>query len=125
MPDLNPYDELDPYARHHRLRHGDHAEYELWLRSRTWRALRTRLIKQSDGACEHCGRNYLVVLELHHLTYARLGCELDDDIEVLCRLCHEQADDARRTRRRVHSYLELDISARDDWLEPEGVITWP
>lgn len=99
MPDLNPYDELDAAQRRARLRHGGHDDYLLYLRSLTWRALRVRLIARAGGSCEHCGRDFLVVLDVHHRTYDRLGCELDRDLEVLCRSCHEIADRARRRRR--------------------------
>jgi hypothetical protein len=92
---VNPYDKLTPAQRHKRLRRGDHHEYELYLSSRPWRALRARLIA-ARGACERCGRDYLVVLQLHHHNYQRLGRELDSDLQVLCAPCHEQADRQRR-----------------------------
>jgi hypothetical protein len=92
---VNPYDELDAAGRHKRLRVGGHDEYELYLRSQAWRRLRCRLIVARGGACEGCGRAYLVVLELHHRTYATLGCERDGDLLVLCRSCHELAERAR------------------------------
>ena len=28
-------------------------------------------------------------LNVHHASYARLGCEVDADLEALCRRCHE------------------------------------
>lgn len=93
---MNPYDELTPLQRHVRLRGGTHAEYELYLHSRPWRQLRSRLIAARGGACEHCGRSYLVVLTVHHCTYATLGNERDGDLEVLCGACHELADKRRR-----------------------------
>ena len=34
-------------------------------------------------------------LDVHHKTYARLGCEAPEDLEVLCRACHDE----RHTRR--------------------------
>jgi hypothetical protein len=37
------------------------------------------------------------VLQLHHLTYDRLGCELDSDLKVVCVVCHE-IEDAERKR---------------------------
>jgi 5-methylcytosine-specific restriction endonuclease McrA len=93
---VNPYDELTPAQRRRRLRRGDHSEYELYLRSRPWRALRARLIVARGGACERCGRDYLVVLEVHHRSYRRIGRELDSDLQVLCASCHELADRQRR-----------------------------
>lgn len=29
-------------------------------------------------------------LDVHHVTYARLGQELPEDLEVLCRSCHDK-----------------------------------
>jgi len=40
------------------------------------------------GRCEDCGRDGRT--ELHHLTYARLFCERREDVEELCRDCHER-----------------------------------
>lgn len=39
-----------------------------------------------------CGFQFF---ELHHKTYERLGRERDDDLEVLCKPCHERADEQR------------------------------
>jgi 5-methylcytosine-specific restriction endonuclease McrA len=36
--------------------------------------------------CERCGGQD--ALQVHHRTYERLGAELDEDFEVLCRRCH-------------------------------------
>jgi hypothetical protein len=38
----------------------------------------------------------LVRLHMHHRTYERLGAELPSDLQVLCRPCHERADERRR-----------------------------
>ena len=69
--------------------------------------------------CQRCGAERCV-LQLHHKTYDRLGQEFDDDVEVLCVPCHQQADRERaaETTRRGY-YARLDGWARkvygDDW----------
>lgn len=98
---MNPYDELNAAERHRRLRDGGHDEYELYLRSQHWRQLRRRLIVSRGGACELCGRDFLVVLEVHHRTYATLGRERDGDLLVVCPPCHELADEQRRRHRYI------------------------
>lgn len=64
-----------------------------------WRALRGRLRKRR---CEYCGRGGM--MSLHHLTYARLGAELDEDMVTLCNACHRAAHGlpplGRRPRKR-------------------------
>lgn len=69
-------------------------QYTSHLRSDAWRDTRRRLIAQSQQRCERCGRfaNYL---EVHHRTYRNLGDELDEDLEVLCNPCHNEADEER------------------------------
>lgn len=49
-----------------------------------WRAFRERFRKSS---CARCGKGRRK-LELHHLTYERLGRETAFDVETLCDACH-------------------------------------
>lgn len=60
--------------------------YEHYLRTAHWRSIRNRALKLAGYQCERChvGRD----LQVHHLTYDRLGAEQDDDLEVVCRGCH-------------------------------------
>ncbi len=56
-------------------------------RSTGWKKTRRRLVgKESIGICRGCLKPGRV--ELHHLTYERLGNELDSDLLPLCRKCH-------------------------------------
>lgn len=88
----------------------DHSEeYRAYLASPAWAALAERRKREAQGVCQVCG--LVGELHLHHLTYARLGDEHWEDLMVLCRDCHELADqvrieelddpDARRTRNAV------------------------
>lgn len=71
---------------------------EKYLRSRHWRELRADILAKRPN-CQNCGLSrilcqffYFSDLDLHHLTYARLWRELPEDVQVLCRACHEIAE---------------------------------
>lgn len=70
--------------------------YKDYLRTPHWRETRARKAKAADYQCERCGefgrrgpRRMIIGLHVHHLTYERVGKELDSDLEVLCIACHE------------------------------------
>ncbi len=62
--------------------------YEEYLKSEYWYAL-VRAKRHSVGnKCEKCGSTHR--LEVHHLTYERLGQEKLMDLQVLCSYHHKQ-----------------------------------
>jgi hypothetical protein len=73
--------------------------YEIYLRSPIWRIRRRLWIAQTLGRCQGCGR-FRRPLTIHHLTYARLGCERRDDVQVLCWPCHRACEAQKPQRRR-------------------------
>jgi hypothetical protein len=55
---------------------------------------------------------------VHHKTYERLGCELDQDLEVLCPDCHKKADAERNSQTQSHHEdARLDGWATKKWGE--------
>lgn len=60
--------------------------YGQYLRSKHWDIVRRRALAVASGRCFYCGAKDS--LDVHHLTYRRRGCELDEDLIVLCRPCH-------------------------------------
>ena len=67
----------------------DKASYAAYLRSETWQATKRRKLSSVDWCCENCGAEWgMTALDVHHLTYERLGREKDEDLRVLCRACH-------------------------------------
>lgn len=60
--------------------------YVNYLKSKHWMLLRTKLI-QNHPYCEVC-ESTEKPLQLHHLTYSRLGRERDSDLVPLCNDCH-------------------------------------
>jgi hypothetical protein len=92
LPETNPFDAASTPAVVRFLRLRSHVAYEVYLRSQRWRQFRTAMLDLVDGTCECCGLreddSRLLVLDVHHQTYERLGCELPEDVLVLCRPCH-------------------------------------
>lgn len=81
----------------------DPAAYEKFIRSSRWRNICKDIKKQRGNRCEECG--YTWELSVHHLTYDRFGGrELPRDLQLLCRKCHEKADEERK--RQVHLEIE-------------------
>lgn len=60
--------------------------YEEYLKTDWWRKRRLRSFILTGDKCNRC--NATTNLQAHHKTYARIGKELDSDLEVLCRFCH-------------------------------------
>lgn len=85
--------------------------YYDYLKSPQWQTVRDAALKRANYQCEKCksAKN----LEVHHITYKRLGYELPEDLIVLCKDCHEN----------VHSE---DLKQNDDFFAnssegfPEG-----
>jgi hypothetical protein len=63
--------------------------YDFYLKTDHWLALRARLVKAAGHRCRLCNAGN-VTLNVHHRTYERRGCEIDDDLTVLCATCHER-----------------------------------
>jgi hypothetical protein len=61
--------------------------YAAYLRTAYWRGRRVRALLRSGGQCQVCYADDRP-LEVHHLTYQRLGWETDADLIVLCGPCH-------------------------------------
>ena len=63
--------------------------YHAYLHSPWWTARKAAVIRYRGYRCERCGLDQ-GRLYLHHRTYARLGHEHPDDLELLCRWCHQR-----------------------------------
>jgi hypothetical protein len=46
-------------------------------------------LAKAEHRCQGCGKQGDNSLDVHHLTYERMGDELDEDLAVMCRTCHE------------------------------------
>lgn len=61
--------------------------YRAYMRSPQWKALRLEFLDSKDWVCEICGGG---ATQAHHLTYERLGREDFEDLQALCRICHNK-----------------------------------
>jgi 5-methylcytosine-specific restriction endonuclease McrA len=61
-------------------------EYRDYLTSEEWAQRRAFMLKRADYRCQDC--NSPESLQLHHLTYERIGRERITDLLVLCSDCH-------------------------------------
>lgn len=61
-------------------------DYQAYLKSPHWKAVRAWAIERAGGVCQICRSGGL--LEAHHNNYKNLGAELPGDLIVLCRGCH-------------------------------------
>lgn len=60
--------------------------YNKYLNSEYWMRRRDRALQRGGNVCAMCGTRY--GLHVHHISYERLGSELDTDLIVLCKECH-------------------------------------
>lgn len=65
-----------------------HAAYTQYLSSPEWKAKRDVALIRAARKCEECGNTRR--LQVHHLTYDRLGDEEHEDLRVLCDACHRR-----------------------------------
>ena len=61
-------------------------EYRQYINSREWAAKRKEAFQYHGRKCSTCGSEHN--LEVHHLTYQRLGREKMEDLQILCGDCH-------------------------------------
>ena len=61
--------------------------YEDYLQSSSWKAKREEVMVRAGSRCEACGTRHN--LHVHHCTYEHRGSEGSDDLEVLCKSCHQ------------------------------------
>jgi 5-methylcytosine-specific restriction endonuclease McrA len=99
-------------------------DYATYLKSSQWREIRRQALAWAFHRCERCGSKP-TDLEVHHLTYERLGDEHLHDLEVLCPPCHLAADAEREAKREREFYnrrLEGWASKRwgSDWVYDIG-----
>ena len=62
------------------------ARYRAVMASGGWRRRRRRAIGRAGRRCQRCGAPE--PLDVHHLTYARLGRERPGDLLAVCESCH-------------------------------------
>lgn len=68
----------------------DKTTYKRYLRTQNWQKLRFEVLKRSGGKCERCGFQPYKRggLQIHHLSYDRVGHESLEDLIAICPRCH-------------------------------------
>lgn len=85
--------------------------YEEYLKTPEWKITRAKQLKLDNYTCRLCGREGgdEIVLEVHHSSYERLGCEIIGlDLITLCDECHEPVTSMLRERRYEKREIELE-----------------
>lgn len=62
------------------------AEYHTYLASIDWADRREQVLIRANYMCECC--EHFVATQVHHMTYERIGNELDTDLMAVCPFCH-------------------------------------
>jgi 5-methylcytosine-specific restriction endonuclease McrA len=86
--------------------------YQEYQQSSVWAEKRKQILSRANGRCESCGAIVVTdsLLDIHHLTYDRVGGnESLDDLKALCYVCHQKADRKRTDlsdQRRKSNYYQ-------------------
>ena len=89
---------------------GTSMPYRDYLKSPQWRKVRLRRLKKDKYSCVLCESR--LSLEVHHLTYRRLGWELLSDLRTLCHECHCKITDSENDIGRYWGNHDLVQSTR-------------
>lgn len=65
-------------------------KYLNYIKSNVWYEKRLDIAKKRNYICEMCNKSSVKNFQIHHLTYERLGNELDSDLMFLCTECHSK-----------------------------------
>lgn len=88
--------------------------YDDYLASAWWNDFKLAYYRVHRGGCKVCGTR--VILQLHHTTYRRLGCESFDDVVPLCKPHHGSVHDWIRVHGKSISQTSEAIDAvRRGW----------
>lgn len=96
-------------------------EYAEYLQSPHWQEVRKEAIESSNSICERCELPrwlaeiaYDQDLHVHHKSYRSRGKEQIEDLEVLCRRCHE-VETFGRSELRAPKRAECEMCGDAHW----------
>lgn len=81
------YDQADEIEKLHRDKPWRWPLYQQYLNSKEWALKKKEVLFRDDYCCQLCGE--VENLNVHHLTYNRVGDEALFDLVTFCRSCHE------------------------------------
>jgi hypothetical protein len=89
--------------------------YYEYINAQEWRR-RRRAYLRKYALCNRCSMDndehkavYGTALHVHHASYARLGAELDEDLEALCKRCHDEEECAEYDPTAVGDHLAIEL----------------
>lgn len=66
-------------------------KYHNYLQSSEWVEIRIAMLQYYDYTCARCGIKYKHYnLHVHHKTYKNIYNEQPDDLELICKQCHNK-----------------------------------
>lgn len=97
------------YTEEDASNHRDMEYFTEFLRSSYWTTISDFLRRQwrrYRDQCLRCGTNYPDIFDVHHKSYANHGREHEhlDDLEVICRRCHQNEEQKKRDREHRNRY---------------------
>jgi 5-methylcytosine-specific restriction endonuclease McrA len=90
-------------------------KYLKYMKSEAWREKREESLRLHDFTCGDCGKRLFGALDVHHLTYRRLGNERMSDLLPLCHGCHNLRHKRKirvRRKRERPTLRELGLNPR-------------
>lgn len=90
-------------------------EYLNYLQSKEWQEVRKRVFTERGRKCERCGKDLEnKIADVHHKTYENLFNEKMEDLEVLCRPCHQ---DEHKDKRHSRDKKKISFEKRCEMLK--------
>jgi len=80
--------------------------YRLYLKSHAWKQRRWGVLRRAGNKCQLCPAT--THLEVHHVTYNRVGAERIEDMRCLCRTCHQSLEESG------NKYIPADQATSDE-----------
>lgn len=92
--------------------------YAAYINSPQWKRRCAVAIERAGGKCQRCGYSkFSRRLEVHHLTYDRLGHERDEDLLVVCHECHAAADQERQAHEEQQRHTGPLVAGFEAWMD--------
>lgn len=101
------------------------ARYLRYMGSKTWATRRARYFRTHARQCRACGAKPPEHIQLHHLTYERLGAERNMDLCALCQSCHQAVHKLARQRRIELWAATLVVIRRRSCNPKAALVGWP
>ncbi len=70
-------------------------QYKYYRQTPAWKSLVRAIWRRDNATCQNCFTRWTEGerFDVHHITYDRVGNELDDDLVLLCDCCHRWQHD--------------------------------